>query len=183
MDGLPLFALDPLPVWVAVALTAALLAHAAAAKASNRALLEQHLSAYGVPFASLTLVAVLLIAAESAAALLLLSPWRAAGAGLAALLLLVYGAAMAWHRSRGRAIDCGCGGAPIPVSWVLVARNALLVVVALAAGAPMSGRAMTMLDFAAVAGALLLGALLYAALHEVLRHQHRVTERRILRRL
>ena len=47
MDSL--FTLDPLPLWIAAALTATLLAHAALAKFSDLALFEQHLAAYRMP--------------------------------------------------------------------------------------------------------------------------------------
>jgi hypothetical protein len=164
-----LVTLDPLPVWIAVAGIATLLAHAALAKAADRPLLEQQLAAYGVPAALQAPATVALPAAEALAALLLLTPWRSAGAALAAALLLAYGAAMAWQRLHGRSPDCGCGGEPMPVSWPLVARNAALALVALAAGAPTTGRPMTLSDFAVVAVALVIGTLLYAALHQVLR--------------
>ena len=39
---------------------------------------------------------------------------------------------MAWHRAHGSRLDCGCGGEPLPVSWVLVARNGVLAALALA---------------------------------------------------
>lgn len=166
-------ALDPLPVWIARACIAALLAQAALVKFSDPALLEQHLAAYGVPFAALPLAARLLPAFELLAAALLLSPWVGAGSGLAVALLLAYGAAMAAHRLRGHEIDCGCGGEPLAVSWVLVARNAVLALMAWLAGAGMLARAMGWADFLVVVASVLLAALLYAALHQVLRAAHR----------
>jgi len=46
---------------------------------------------------------------------------------LPALLLLGYAAAMGVNLLRGRSdIDCGCGGTPMPISWMAVARNLLL---------------------------------------------------------
>ncbi len=46
---------------------------------------------------------------------------------LAPLLLLGYAIAMAVNLLRGRrSIDCGCGGAPMPLSKTLVLRNLLL---------------------------------------------------------
>jgi hypothetical protein len=174
--------LDPLLAWIAVACTATLFAHAAVAKAADFALFEQHLAAFGVPQALLPGAARLVPAAELGAALLLLTPWRAAGAALAALLLLSYAAAMALHLARGRSLDCGCGGEPLPVSWALVARNVLLAALALAAAAPMAARAMALGDFLVVAAALLLATLLYAALHQVLRHRAGATARPLFRR-
>ena len=51
-----------------------------------------------------------------------------------ALLLALYAAAMAINLGRGhRAIDCGCGDEPVPLSWALVLRNGVLVLLALGA--------------------------------------------------
>lgn len=162
---------DPLLAWLAAACLATLFAHAALAKAGDLALFEQHLAAFGLPERALGLLARALPATEALAALLLLTPWRAAGAGLAALLLIAYAAAMAWPLSRGRQPDCGCGGEPLAVSWALVARNGLLALLAGLAAAPLQPRAMGLADFLVVAAALLLATLLYAALHQVLRHR------------
>ena len=163
--------IDPLLVWIALACIATLLAHAALTKAMNRTLFEQHLAAYGVPQALLAVAAVALPAIELIAALLLFTPWRTAGAALAFTLLALYGAAMAQALVRGRRLDCGCGGEPLAVSWALVLRNAVLAAVAALAGAPMAPRPMGVGDFLVVAAALLLATLLYAALHQVLRHR------------
>jgi hypothetical protein len=173
---------DPLLVWIALACTATLLAHAALDKSVDRALFEQHLGAYGVPQALLGPAAVALPVLEALAALLLFTPWRAAGAALAAALLVLYGMAMAQALVRGRRLDCGCGGEPLAVSWALVARNALLAGCALLAGAPMASRPMGVGDFLVVAAALLLATLLYAALHQVLRHRARPLAHRHFRR-
>lgn len=162
--------LDPLVVWIAAALTATLFGHAALAKLADRSLFEQHLAAYGVPFALLGLTTWLLPALELLAALLLLTPWRELGAVLAASLLLAYAALMTWHRLHRRALDCGCGGAPMPISWLLVARNLVLLGLALLAARPMSPRAIGLGDFAVVAASVLLAVPLYAAFNQVLRH-------------
>jgi Methylamine utilisation protein MauE len=169
--------LDPLIVWIALAALAVLFAQAALAKATDRFSVQQHLAAYGTPEGLLAPASVLLPVLESSAAALLLSPWRVAGALLAALLLAVYALAMAWQRARGRRPDCGCGGEPLPVSWALVLRNGVLIAVAAVAAAPIAPRAMTLGDFFVTAAALLLGTLLYAALHQVLRHRARAHAR------
>lgn len=166
-------ALDPLPVWIARACIGALFAQAALAKFSDAALFEQHLAAYGVPAGALALGVRLVPGLELLAAVLVLSPWVTVGATLAAALLLGYAAAMALHRVRGTEIDCGCGGEPLPVSWVLVARNVALAAVAGIAGAAMLPRAMGGADFLVVVASVLLAALLYAALHQVLRAARR----------
>ena len=87
------------------------------------------------------------------------------------MLLLLYGAVMALHAARGRSVDCGCGGEPLPVSWALVARNALLALLAGLAALPMAGRSLGAGDFLVVAAALLLATLLHAALHQVGRRE------------
>ena len=169
MDNL--FTLDPLPVWIAAALIATLLAHAALAKLADLSLFEQHLAAYRAPEGTLRALSLAIPAFELAAAALLLSPWRAAGGALAAVLLFGYGSVMAWHRWHGHALDCGCGGEPLPVSWSLVVRNALLALVALAAATAMTERAMGLADFAVVAASVVRAALLYAAFNQVLHHR------------
>ena len=176
----PLDPLDPLIVWIATAALAVLFAHAAVSKLGDLPLFEQHLAAYGTPAALLSLATRALPLAEAAAAVLLLTPWRPAGALLAAALLALYGAAMAWQRSRGRVLDCGCGGAPLPLSWALVLRNVLLMALALgAAAAPMAARTLALADFMVIAAAVLLASLLHAALHQVLRHQAGLRTRRV----
>lgn len=169
---LPLL-LDPLPVWIAAAALATLFAHAALAKFGDRALLEQHLSVYGVPMRLLALATAALPLLEAGAAALLLSPLRSLGALLAAALLLAYAATMAWHRARGHELDCGCGGEPLPVSWALVGRNLVLAGLAALAAATPGPRALGLADFAVLAAALPLAALLYAAFNQVLRHRQR----------
>ncbi|MBI3368251.1 MAG: hypothetical protein HY021_07350 [Burkholderiales bacterium] len=164
--------IDPLAAWIAAALIAALFAHAALAKFADLALLEQHLSAYGVPFRLLRAAARALSVVELLAAVLTLTPLRSLGAGLAALLLVGYGAVMAWHRWHGHALDCGCGGEPLPVSWALVARNAVLAAIAAIAAAPTAGRVMGIPEFSVVVGAVVLATVLYAAFNQILRHPH-----------
>jgi len=71
-----------------------------------------------------------LVIAE-ALTIVLLVIWNAWGCLLAAVLLLIYGAAIAVSVLRGRThIDCGCGDEPTPVSWMLVLRNLCLVAIA-----------------------------------------------------
>lgn len=165
--------IDPLPLWLARACLATLFAHAALAKWSDPWLFEQHLAAYRVSASWLPRLRVVLPVAEALAAVLLLTPWRVAGAALAGGLLLAYGTAMAWHRAQGRVLDCGCGGEPLPVSWALVARNVALSALAALAAAPTASRSMGAADFMVVVAGVLLATLLYAALHQVLRHGSR----------
>jgi hypothetical protein len=165
--------LDPLAVWIAAAWLATLMLHAGLAKTLDRALFVQHLAAYRVPEAAWAPLSLGLPALELLCGALLLSPWRGAGAWLAGTLLLLYAAAMAWHRAQGRALDCGCGGPPLPLSWSLVLRNAGLALLCLPAGARMDERSAGWADLAVVLAAVLLGALLWALFHQVLRQVRR----------
>jgi len=86
---------------------------------------------------------------------------------LAALLLLLFAAAMAANLLRGRSdIDCGCaiGRLRERIGWPLVTRNLLLAVVALllAWGRPVA-RTLEWLDFVSIAAALASLLLLHAA--------------------
>lgn len=164
------FLIDPLLLWIAAALSAALLAHAALAKFADLALLEQHLAAYGVPARLQPLAQLLLPSLELLAAVLILTPLREIGAALAMALLLAYAAAMAWHRARGHRLDCGCGGEALPVSWLLVLRNVGLAALAGLPMLPDSRRELGLAEFAVIAAALLLSTVLYAAFNQVLRH-------------
>ncbi len=109
-------------------------------------------------------VALTLALAECAAGLLLLpTATRAGGAALAAALWLVVTAAVVLALARGRGgIDCGCGGAQqdVPLGAGLVVRNLVLLALTVLAAAPISGRDVVWLDFAAVGAAalFLLGA-------------------------
>lgn len=166
-------ALDPLAVWIAAAWLAMLMLHAGLAKTLDRPLFVQHLAAYRVPDAALAPLGLALPALELLCGALLLSPWRPAGALAAAALLLLYAGTMAWHRAAGRALDCGCGGPPLPLSWALVLRNVALALLCLPAGAPMSQRSAGWADLAVVLAAVLLGALMWALCHQVLRQVRR----------
>lgn len=91
-----------------------------------------------------------------------------------ALLVLVTGA-VAINLVRGRThIDCGCGGlsghGDQPLSWLLVARNALLLLALLGAGAGASsaGRELQWVDYLSVAGATLGLLGLYVAASQLL---------------
>lgn len=79
-----------------------------------------------------------LIAAEMATIALLAWPaTRPAGAGLAVTLLALYAGGMAINIARGRTqVECGCGGPAQPLSLTLLARNAALALIALAAALP-----------------------------------------------
>jgi Methylamine utilisation protein MauE len=163
------------PVW-SLALRAGLallLASAAVAKLRDLGDFTEALAGYRLLPASLARPAAGVFAgAELVLALGLWPPaLRAVSALGAALLLSLYGFAIAVNLARGRRdIDCGCGG-PFgrqSLSEALVLRNALLVGAALAAALPVAQRALGWLDvwtLVAAAGAM---AALYAAANVLL---------------
>jgi len=115
--------------------------------------------------------ALLLPPLEALAGLALLHPAsRAAGAALAAAILLLVTTAVAINLLRGRRdIDCGCGapGSGRRLSWILVARNAALVALCALAAAPESPRELVWLDgFTTAFAALALWAV-YGAVNEL----------------
>jgi hypothetical protein len=88
-----------------------------------------------LPTALVPPVAGLLLASESAVTLgLVLPQTRTIAAFGGAVLLGIYGIAIALNLVRGRdRIDCGCGGAGNGLSWFQVLRNAALAGFALVA--------------------------------------------------
>jgi hypothetical protein len=111
-----------------------------------------------------------LAALELGLALALLLPAAGAAAALAsAALLALYGLAIGAGLLRGRrGIDCGCGARPQPLGLHLLARNAALMAIALAAALPASGRALGWLDAVTIAGGAGALAALYAAVDAAL---------------
>jgi hypothetical protein len=111
-----------------------------------------------VPWALTGAAAPALVAAELAAAVLLLSPAaRPWGFAASAALLALYSAAIAVNLLRGRRdIDCGCFGPALHagLGGGLLARNAALLAAAAAGLAPVSPRALGALDAATIAAAL-----------------------------
>ncbi|MFV0292244.1 MAG: MauE/DoxX family redox-associated membrane protein [Paracoccus sp. (in: a-proteobacteria)] len=95
---------------------------------------------------------------------------RPMGAVLAALLFLGYGLLMAAALMRGQSrIDCGCGGIPQIVSGLTLARNALLVVLALIVAMQPVGPIRPSEAALALAAALVLAAI-YAVAEKLASH-------------
>ena len=96
-----------------------------------------------------------------------LASWPATGATGGAALLAVYGTAIAVNLARGRRhIDCGCAGpaARREIGGWLVARNALVAGVALAAGlVPVAPRSLVWLDACTIVAATAMLAACWAA--------------------
>ncbi|KCZ53373.1 hypothetical protein HY29_03890 [Hyphomonas beringensis] len=109
---------------------ALLFLRAALHKLGDRYRFEGILADYGlIPETALSFIVFAAPILELAAAVMLIIPSvRPVGAALAASLLTGYAIAMAINLVRDhRMVDCGCGGAPEPISWKLVVRNAVLV--------------------------------------------------------
>jgi hypothetical protein len=115
---------------VATGLVCLVLARALLHKLTARAEFAATLAEYHILPARWTAAATVLIALlEALAILAIIAPAsRQQGAVLAAMLFVLYSAAMAVNLLRGRDhIDCGCGGTGQPLSWFLVGRNLLLI--------------------------------------------------------
>jgi hypothetical protein len=97
-------------------------------------------------------------------------------APLTAGLFAIYGSAIAINLLRGRLhISCGCGlgGASSenqPLSWVLVARNTVLLLLALLPLVPIADRAMVWIDWLTLTATLVTSALLYLGASQLLQN-------------
>ena len=163
------------PVW-SLALRAALallLASAALAKLRDFGDFAAAVAGYRLlPRRLAAPAAAIFVAAELALALgLWLPALRVASALGAALLLSLYGVAIALNLVRGRRdIDCGCGGplARQSLSEGLVLRNLLLAGLALVAALPVVPRSLGGLDLWTLVASVAAAAVLYAATNALL---------------
>lgn len=109
--------------------------------------------------------------AEIAAGIALLFPIScAAGAALAAAILLVVTIAVAINLARGvRDIDCGCGGSSgQPISWALVVRNLVLMLFTLPAAQQGVGRSLYWGDYFTLAAGVLALVGIYLCTNQLL---------------
>jgi hypothetical protein len=114
-------------VWTLVAVFAMALRHKLGGYAGFRGVLAQYRI---LPQALVDPAAAAVVVAEAGVIVLLLVD-VGAGAWFAMLVLALYTGAIAINLFRGRrSIDCGCGGAPTPLSVSLVLRNAMLMAMA-----------------------------------------------------
>lgn len=117
-------------------------------------------------------LAACVLAVEATIAVALLSPARGSTAAFAAAVLLaLYGGAIAWNLARGRRdVDCGCFGPAgrQTIGEGLVVRNATLALAALAATARASARELVWLDALTVAFAIGALALVFLAASHLL---------------
>lgn len=161
--------LDPLAVAIAAAILVAVFIRGLWHKLAEHELFRVTLADYGlVPASWVGPVAIGLTAAEAAAVLGLVVPATRAAAALgAALLLGVYATAIAINLRRGHVtIDCGCGGPGHGLSWLLVARNVVLITIAGLAALPAGERTMGVADAAVVVLAVVTVWLLIAAVEQ-----------------
>ncbi len=135
--------MHPLVIIVASGTLVGIFLRGAAHKFLDFAWFAHTLSEYRIlPIGFAVPAAGFLLAAEVAITLGLVVPEsRFYAAGAAAVLLVLYGTAIAVNLLRGRTrIDCGCGGAGQGLSWFLVGRNTALFGLALiAAQQPAAG--------------------------------------------
>lgn len=174
--------LDPVLGHAAAAFLAIVLLSGAWAKLRDVALFRAAMDNYQlVPDAWLPLAAWALPLAEALAGLMLLpTSLRPLGAALAAAVLLLVTAGVVINLQRGRArIDCGCGGNEHqPLSWGLVARNAVLIALSAAASLPMAERGTVWLDLMASALATLFALGLYALVNQLMANHPRLLDLR-----
>lgn len=185
MNALP--HIDPAASHGLAAALAAVLLLGAFAKLRDLALFRAAVEGYGlVPerFAAgwAGAVAIVLPCAEAACGLLLLPlATRSAGAIAAAALVGCVTLAVLAALALGRGgIDCGCGSGgsggngDVPLGAGLVARNVVLVALALVAAAPPSSRALHAVDALSIAGTVLflLGA--WTLANTLLAHEPRL---------
>ena len=166
--------MDPL-LNLAIALPiSVLLISASQHKRADLPRFRAQLGAYDVlPASTVATSATLLPWAELGTGLALLVPaLRPAAAAIACALFATYALAIAVNLIRGRKdIDCGCGGPAQPLSWLLVARNALLVGLSLALTLPVLERSLSAVDAFALGLTTLLACLGYLAAGQLLHNQ------------
>lgn len=158
--------LDPAIGWILALSLGLLLASAASHKLRDPARFRAALAGYQlIPAVALGPAGIVVIAAELAAAVLVVLPaQRPLGGALAAGLMAAYGAAITVNLLRGRTrIDCGClgFGTSERIAWWMVGRNVALALVALAARLPVGTRDLEALDWVTVAATVAVVTLLF----------------------
>ena len=132
--------LDPLVILIASGVLIAVFVRAIWHKLSDFDVFKASFADYELlPQNLVAPAALVLVLAEAAIVVGLVVPLTRPAAAIGAVSLLVlYGGAIAVNLRRGRyMIDCGCGGPGQGLSWFLVARNAILAMIAaMAAAAP-----------------------------------------------
>jgi Methylamine utilisation protein MauE len=141
--------LDPLVILIASGVLVAVFVRAIWHKLSDFDVFKASFADYEIlPPNLIAPAALILLLAEAALVAGLVIPLTRTAAAIGAILLLVlYGGAIAVNLRRGRyMIDCGCGGPGQGLSWFLVARNAILAVIATMAAAAPAARSISFSD-------------------------------------
>lgn len=167
--------IDPLVLRLTAFALGALLLGAAWHKARQGPRFEAILADYQVlPVAVIWVTARLIPALEALLGLAWLAGWALPlVASVTAGLFAVYGLGIAINLLRGRLhIDCGCGlGGPTrkggTLSWLLVARNGLLIAVSLLAWIPPAQRQLGGVDWLTTVAGLVTAALLFGAISQL----------------
>lgn len=135
-----------------------------------------------LPSRAAGVAAIFFVAAELAAALLVLIPAaRPGGLAIMAGLLLVYTTGIGINLYRGRRdIDCGCNGPASrqPLSGWLVSRNLCLLGLVLLAAQPAAQRPWNWLDGVVIAFTVLIAGGLYLAMNQLLAQAPRMVSLR-----
>jgi hypothetical protein len=169
--------------WLVAAVFAVALAHKLASLAAFRTVVENYRV---LPRRMVIPAAGLLVALEAAIVAGLVTGVRLqAAAGLAVLLLGLYGGAIALNLERGRHdIDCGCFGPSAGVGnrhalsgWLLL-RNLTLAALTVLLLLPADTRDLGGLDVALIAAAAVTGLLLYAAADQLVANAPHLARRR-----
>lgn len=161
--------LDPLAVAISSGVLLLVLVRGLWHKLAERELFRVTLADYGlVPERWVGAAAVSLPVLEALLVVGLVLPLTRPFAALGcALLLGLYAAAIAVNIRRGHVtIDCGCGGPGHGLSWLLVARNVALMLVAGVAAMPIGARAMGLADAAVLAMSVITLWLVIAAVEQ-----------------
>lgn len=171
--------IDPLFIIASAITIAVILASAATHKLRAPVRFRNQLEDYQLlPKALLKVVGRGLPLVELGVAFALLVPAsRASAALIAAALLALYASAIGINLWRGRAdIDCGCSGPDQaqPLRPVLLARNAVLVALALIAGIAPQARELGFFDGFVVIAAAAVALLIYAAAEGLLANAPRL---------
>lgn len=172
MQALAAFLFDPVVTRAAGAALSVVLLAGAWHKLRDPAVFAAAVENYRLlPAAGVPVVALALPVLELAAgALILFAETRVLGGMLAAVVLLVVSSAVAVNLVRGRtAIDCGCGGvASQPLSWSLLARNAVLLALAVLAVQDDIARQLVWADYITLGGAVLAQLGLYFCINQLM---------------
>jgi hypothetical protein len=163
------FTLDLLIIAIAAGTVILVFVRGLIHKLTDHAMFRITVSEYGLlPEALVAPAAAALTVAEAAVIAGLLVPaTKPVAAWLGALLLVVYGAAIAINLVRGQVtIDCGCGGPGHGLSWLLVWRNAAFAGLAAVAGMADDGRGLGLADAVVLVLSVLSVGLVVAAIEQ-----------------